>query len=468
MNATDSLGVSVPNASAGFDGLGILHGLLGIAVLLAIAYAFSSNKKAIPWKAILGGFSLQLILGFFIIQGDNLRNVFAPLGWVKDAFSIVGKFFVLILNFTSEGAKFVFGPLGTGSVENIGFVFAFQVLPTVIFFAAFMALLYYLGIMQRIVQVMAILMTKVMRTSGAESLCASANIFVGHTEAPLMIKPYLEKLTRSELLAVMLSGMATIAGGVMAVYVQVLGTAYAKATGMGLEQAQVIFATHLLAGSVMAAPTALVITKILIPETGTPETLGKVKVQKEKEQGSFIEALASGTSDGLKMSLNIAAMLIAFIAFIAFVNYILESFGWWTGLNYYLRDTYGVLLNFQFVVGYPLQLIAYVIGVPSADAIHFGSLLGTKTILNEFVAYTEMAGLIESGKLSNMKSILMLTYTLCGFASIASIGIQIGGIGALVPERKSEIAKLGALALLGGTITTLITAAVAGIFYSFS
>ena len=327
----------------------ILRGFFGILLIIAIAFLLSNNKKHINWRLVIAGLSLQLVFAIFIIKGDDLRAFFFPLGWLKDFFSWVSGFFVLVLNFTSEGAQFVFGDLAKnpGSVGSLGIFFAFQVLPTIIFFASLMSILYYLGIMQRIVQAMAWVMAKIMGTSGAESLSCTANIFVGQTEAPLMIKPYIKGMTKSEILTIMVGGMATIAGGVMAAYIQILGQSYSEALHIPLDQARHLFATHLLGASVMAAPAALVISKIMFPETTDPETKGTVKINVEKNASNVVEAAAVGAGDGLTLALNVGAMLIAFIALIALINYILQGVGDLIGVNETLKANYGNLSTFN-------------------------------------------------------------------------------------------------------------------------
>ncbi len=449
------------------DITGILRGILGLILLLGIAFLFSNNKKNINWRLVISGIVLQVIFAILILKGDYLGTIFSPLGWPKDFFYWVSGFFVLLLNFTTEGAKFVFGNLAVspGQDGSLGMFFAFQVLPTIIFFASLMSIMYYLGIMQRIVQGMAWVMAKFMGTSGAESLSCTANIFVGQTEAPLMIKPFIKGMTRSEILTIMIGGMATIAGGVMAAYIQILGNSYANTLGIPLDQARQLFATQLLGASVMAAPAALVISKILFPETTEPETKGTVKVKIEKNASNVVEAAANGASDGLMLALNVGAMLIAFIALIALINYLLLGLGDIMGWNQPLKEMYGKPLNFQLVLGWVLQFIAFGIGVPWHDALNFGSLLGTKIVLNEFVAYLDLGSLIEAKQILDPKTILMATYALCGFANFSSIAIQIGGLSPLAPSRKPDIASLGLKAVLGGSLATLMTATLAGILF---
>jgi CNT family concentrative nucleoside transporter len=449
------------------DITGILRGILGLILLVGIAFLFSNNKKNINWRLVISGIIIQIIFAILILKGDYLGQFFSPLAWPKDFFYWVSGFFVLLLNFTTEGAKFVFGNLAVspGQDGSLGMFFAFQVLPTIIFFASLMSIMYYLGIMQRIVQGMAWVMAKFMGTSGAESLSCTANIFVGQTEAPLMIKPFIKGMTKSEILTIMVGGMATIAGGVMASYIQILGNSYAQTLGIPLDQARQLFATQLLGASVMAAPAALVISKILFPETTEPETKGTVKVKIEKNASNVVEAAANGASDGLMLALNVGAMLIAFIALIALINYLLQGLGDLTGWNQTLKEVYGKPLNFQLILGWILQFIAVGIGIPWHDALNFGSLLGTKIVLNEFVAYLDLGTLIETKQIMDPKTIMMATYALCGFANFSSIAIQIGGLSPLAPPRKPDIAALGLKAVLGGSLATLMTATLAGILF---
>jgi len=321
--------------------------------------------------------------------------------------------------------------------------------------------------MQLIVQGMAWIMARSLGTSGAESLSCSANIFVGQTEAPLMIKPYLKDMTKSEILTIMVGGMATIAGGVMAAYIQILGSAYSVKHGIPLLEAQRLFAAQLLGASVMAAPAAIVISKILFPETEEPATKGTVKVDVEKDAANIIEAAANGAGSGLKLALNVGAMLLAFIALIALINYLLNGAGDILNLNKILIANFGSPLSFELLLGWVFQFVAFGIGVPWEDALNFGSLLGTKIVLNEFVAFTEMGTMIEVGKIINEKTILMATYALCGFANFSSIAIQIGGLGPLAPNKKSIIAGLGIKAVIGGVMATLMTATLAGLLFIY-
>lgn len=449
------------------DFIAILRGIIGISVLLGIAFLLSNNKTKVNWRLVFTGLGLQILFAILIIKGDVLGSYFMPLGLPKEFFRWVSSFFVLVLNFTGEGAQFVFGDLAIspGQDGSLGMFFAFQVLPTIIFFASLMSILYYLGVMQRVVQGMAWIMAKLMGTSGAESLSVTANIFVGQTEAPLMIKPFLKGLTKSELLTIMTGGMATIAGGVMAAYIQMLGHSFSQSMGLPLQEAQLMFATHLLGASVMAAPAALLISKIIFPETGIPETKGDVKVNIEKNASNFIESAAVGAGDGLKLALNVGAMLIAFIALIALVNYILIGIGDLFGINTFFETEFGKPLSMQLLFGLVLQFLAFAIGVPWENALEFGSLIGTKVVLNEFVAYFDMSRLIEIKSLVNEKAIVMATYALCGFANFSSIAIQLGGITPLAPNRGTDIASLGIKAVIGGTLATLMTATLAGILF---
>ncbi|MEO8168893.1 MAG: nucleoside transporter C-terminal domain-containing protein [bacterium] len=446
----------------------ILNGLFGVFVLIGIAFLVSNNKRKINWRLVASGFGLQIIFAVLMLKGTELSAYFAPLGWFKIFFEKISYGFVVILGFTTEGAKFVFGNLavGPGTEGNMGFFFAFQVLPTIIFFAALMSVLYYVGVMQKVVQGMAWMMSRVMGTSGSESLSNTANIFVGQTEAPLMIKPYLKGMTQSELLTIMIGGMCTIAGGVMAAYVQMLGYSYAQAHGVSLMEGQVKFATQLLGASIMAAPAGLAIAKIIYPETEVSETKGTVKINPEKNATNVIEAAAVGAADGLHLALNVGAMLLAFIALIALLNYLLTGLGDITGLNTLLKAHYDHPLSLQMLLGLVLQFLAVAIGVPWADALQVGSLIGTKLVLNEFVGYLDLTSMIAGGKIFSDKAIMMATFALCGFANFSSIAIQIGGISPLAPERRKDLAALGLRAVLGGMLANLMTATIAGVFFS--
>jgi len=441
----------------------IVRGILGIALVIGIAVLFSNNRRRINWRLVGTGLLLQAVLAVFVIHGKAMGAWFAPLGWPKLLVNWVGGAVVTVLGFITEGSRFVFGSLAINAGdESLGFFFAFQVLPTIIFFASLTAVLYHLGVLQAVVRAMATVMSRLMGTSGAESLSNSANIFIGQTEAPILVRPYITHMTRSELLTIMVGGMATVAGGVMATYIQLLGRAMAEAQGVPLLQAQLTFAVHLITASVMAAPASLVISKILVPETGEPRTRGQVTLRVERESANLVDAASSGAADGLKLALNVGAMLIVFIAFVYLVNYLLTSLGNLAGLNVWLQQQFGQPLSLELLLGLLLKYVAIGIGVPPADAMAFGSLFGTKVVLNEFVAYVNLVDLIKQGVLSE-KTVIMATYALCGFANFSSIGIQIGGIGPMAPTRKAEIAALGMRAVLGGCLVTLLTATLAGI-----
>ncbi|HZY10592.1 MAG TPA: nucleoside transporter C-terminal domain-containing protein [Bacteroidota bacterium] len=440
-----------------------VRGIIGVGVIIGIAFLFSNNKKRVNWRLVSMGLLIQFTFAVIIILNEPLRNYFAPFGWPKDLIDLIGRGVVSLIGFTTEGSKFVFGKLAINSgSDSLGFFFAFQVLPTIIFVSSLTSILYYLGILQRVVQYMAWLMARLMGTSGAESLSNTANIFVGQTEAPLIIRPYISTMTQSELLTIMTGGMATIAGGVMAAYIQMLGQSFAEVRGLEIDAAQVKFAVQLLAASVMAAPASLAISKIIYPEIGEPMTKGIVKLKVEKQGSNLIEAAAMGASDGLKLAANVAAMLLTFIALIAMVNYLLLILGDVTGLNTYLTNIFNKPLSLQLLFGLILQFLAYAIGVPSSDALNFGSLIGTKVVMNEFVAYLDLSELIKQGALTE-KGVTMATFALCGFANFSSIAIQIGGISPMAPERRKDLAALGLRAVLGGTLSTLLTATIAGI-----
>ncbi len=437
------------------DLVSVGRGLLGVVALLALAFAFSNNKRRIDWRLVGVGVLIQVTLAVFLLRGDEMGEVFAPLAWPLKFFDVASRFFVVVLEATTAGASFLFGnlALSPGVEGSMGGFFAFQVLPTIIFFAALTSVLYHLGIMQRIVQGMAWAMSKALKTSGAEALSVAADIFVGQTEAPLVIRPYLKGMTTSELLGVMAGGMATIAGGVMIAYIQMLGDSFAQANNMALDPARLLFARQLLAASVMAAPAAILFAKILIPEVEESETMGSVKVPIEKQAENVIGAAAAGAADGLQLALNVGAMLIAFVALIALINI---GLGWGAGL-------FGYTTSLQQIFGVILAPVAWLTGVPWADAQHVGSLLGQKVVLNEFVAYLSMADMVKAGVLSE-KSIIIATFALCGFANFSSIAIQIGGTGSLAPERVPDLVRLGLRAVFAGTLANLMTATIAGVF----
>ena len=431
-----------------FEALGrIGFGLFGLAVLIGIVWLFSNNRRAVDWKLVATGLVLQIAFAAVVLLVPGGREVF---DWLSHGF-------VRILGFVAEGSNFIFGSLM--DLEKNGFIFAFQVLPTIIFFSALMGVLYHLGVMQAIVRGMAWAITKVMRVSGAETTSVCASVFIGQTEAPLTVRPYIEKMTQSELLTMMIGGMAHIAGGVLAAYVGMLGG--------GDPEQQAFFAKHLLAASIMAAPATLVIAKILVPETGEPLTRGTVKMEVEKTTANVIDAAAAGAGDGLRLALNIGAMLLAFIALIALVDAPLKWFGEVTGLAAAL----GQPTSLSTILGYLLAPIAWVIGTPWADATTVGALIGQKIVLNEFIAYSQLSSIINGqvpGVALGPEATLIATYALCGFANFSSIAIQIGGIGGLAPERRQDLARFGLRAVLGGSVATFMTATIAGVLTHFS
>ena len=445
------------------DILSVIRGAVGLLLILGIAFLFSANKKSVNWRLVGMGLLIQLIFAVFIIHSETLRAWFFPLGWLKDIVNWLGAAIVALLGFTLEGSKFVFGKLGasTGS-DSLGFFFAFHVLPTIIFVSSLAALLYHLGILQAVVKGMAWIMAKLLGTSGAETLSNAANVFLGQTEAPLLVRPYIQTMTQSELLTIMIGGMATISAALIATYSLMLGQAYAEFHHIAVDSAQLKFAVSLLAASTMAFPGSMVIAKILFPEVGDPVTKGTVKLKIPKKDANVIDAAATGAGDGLWLALNVAAMLLAFIALIALFNSALLWFGNVTSLNIMMVKNFGQPLSMQLIFGMLLQYIAMGIGVPVHDALNFGSLIGTKTVLNEFVAYLDLTTMIKNGVLSE-KAITMATYALCGFANFSSIAIQIGGIGPMAPDRKKDIASFGLKAVLGGCLATLMTATLAGI-----
>ena len=393
--------------------------ILGLFVMLAIAWALSSNRGAIKWRPVAMGTALQIVFALIILKTEVGRNVF----------DVIGAGITRFLDFTDAGASFVFGE------KFKEFYFAFKVLPTIIFFSSFITVLYYFGILQRIVSVFAKVMMRTMGTSGAESLSASANIFVGQTEAPLLIKPYIGAMTKSELMAVMTGGFATVAGGVMAAYV-----------GMGVS------AKHLLAASVMSAPAALVMAKLMFPETEKSVTAGKVEIEIDRPWANSIDAAASGAADGLKLALNVGAMLIAFVGLIALIDFPIMKLGHLAGY-----DTWSL----RGLLGWMFQPLAWVMGVPWAEAPQVGTLIGIKTAVNEFVGYVEMQKMVQAGQLSERAQIIA-TYALCGFSNFSSIAIQIGGIGSIAPERKGDLARLGLRAMVAGSLACFQTATIAG------
>jgi CNT family concentrative nucleoside transporter len=430
----------------------IFRGIIGIAVIILIAFLFSEKKSKIPWKIVGIGLLFQIVLAFLILNPFGV----SILEYFRLGFQLLGKMFVAILDFSKAGADFLFGSFL--DTEKHGFLFAFQVLPTIIFFSALTSLLFYLGVIQKIVYYFALIMTKILNLSGAESLSVAGNIFLGQTESPLMIKAYLAKMSRSELLLVMTGGMATLAGGVLAAYIAFLG---------GEDPIErLIFAKHLLAASFMAAPGAVIISKILIPQT--QEIDSNVEVSKEKIGSNVLDAISNGTVEGLKLAVNVASMLLVFIAFLAMGNFILLKIGSFTGINSLIYDfSNGQFseLSLQVILGYIFAPLMWLLGVCSEDITIVGRLIGEKLIMTEFIGYISLGDLKSAGSFTQEKSITMATYMLCGFANFASIGIQIGGIGSLAPSKRKLLSELGMKALLAGTLASLLSATIVGMTY---
>ena len=426
--------------------MAIIKGFIGILFLLGIAYLLSTHKKAIRWKTIFIGLSLQFILAFGVLRVE----------WVKSFFNVLGGFFTAVLEFTESGSAFLFGNLINVTEPAIGYVFAFQILPTIVFFSALTSILYYLGVVQKIVSGLAWLLTKTLKISGAESLSVAGNIFLGQTEAPLLIKAYLAKMNRSEVMLVMTGGMATVAGGVLASYVGFLG---------GTDpELRLSFARHLIAASVMAAPGAIIIAKLMVPQTEPIDE--KIEVSDTEVGSNALDALSNGTTEGLKLALNVGAMLLVFIAFIAMINGSLTGIGDLTGINDWIAANSSYTeLSLESILGTIFAPLMYIIGVASEDLNLMGQLLGIKLVASEFVAYTQLAELKNMAAAVHLtydKSVLMATYMLCGFANFASIGIQIGGIGTIAPSQKKTLSELGFRALIAGSLASLLSATIAG------
>lgn len=416
------------------------RGALAIAVLVGVLWLFSAHRRSVDWKLVAKGLTLQVVFALLVLKTE----------WGRGFFRIVNDVFVALIGFTNAGASFVFGNLvnpvvpvtdGTGTVGLMA-NFAFSVLPTIIFFSALMTILYYVGFMQIVVRLVARLMQKTLGTSGAETTSAAGNIFVGQTEAPLLVKPFIERMTLSELNTVMTGGFATVAGGVMAAYVAMLSGLFPSIAG------------HLLAASIMAAPAGIVVSKLLFPETVVPETSGSLDVSVEQDHVNVIDAAAGGAADGMRLALNVGAMLIAFLALIALGNGLL---GWTLGLV----GVEGVTL--ERLLGWAFAPVAWLIGVPFADAARIGSLFGVKMVANEFVAFQMLADGLAAGTELSPKSVIIATYALTGFANFSSIAIQIGGIGGIAPSRRHDLSRLGMRAMLGGTVATWMTATLAGV-----
>jgi len=445
--------------SNGFTYESFFRGLIGMATLILISFLLSNNKKEINWKTVGFGLAFQLIIAIGVLK--------IPL--VMKTFEYIGQIFISILKFTQSGTQFLFGDML--NIDSFGYIFAFQVLPTIIFFSALTSVLFYLGVIPKVVKAMGWLLSKLLHISGAESLSVAGNIFLGQTEAPLLIKAYLEKMNRSEILLVMIGGMATVAGAVLAAYIGFLGGDDASS--------QLFYAKHLLAASVMAAPGAIVISKILFPQTNDINT--EIKVSQEKIGSNILEAISNGTTEGLKLAINVGAMLLVFIAFIAMINGVLKgfanfdgfaieslNFNWnFTSLNEIIaNNTIYNGLSLEFILGYIFAPIMWLIGVAREDMTLMGQLLGIKLAASEFVGYIQLADLKDLANpvhLKYQKSVIMATYMLCGFANFASIGIQIGGIGSLAPGQRKTLSELGIKALIGGTIASLLSATIAGL-----
>ncbi len=432
----------------------IVRATLGIFGFILIGYLLSGSRKTINWRLVAVGIILQVVIGLLISR----------VGFIQTGFAILSTGFVKFLSFGLKGAEFLYGDLAknsdavTGARHSLGFLFVFQALPTVIFFSSITAGLYYLGILQKIVFGFAWIMTKTMRLSGAESLSAAGNIFLGQTEAPLLVRPFIGKMTQSELHCLMVGGMATIAGSVLGAYVSFLGG------GDPVEQAR--FASYLLSASIMNAPAAIVMSKLFLPEMEPEKIDSSLKVNKETLGVNLIDSLAQGAADGVRLALNIAGMLLAFIAVIFALNWILvDGIGALTGLNEFVKtSTNGAFDGFslQYILGQVFRVFAFMMGVDWAETIQVGSLLGQKTVINEFVAYLSLADMKMAGTLSN-KSVVIATYALCGFANFSSIAIQIGGIGVMAPGRQGDLSRLGLRALAAATLATMMTATIAGV-----
>ena len=430
--------------SQGFSISGMVKGITGMIFLIFIAFLFSKNRKAINWKTVFIGLAAQLLLAIGVLKVNFIQQIF----------EFFGKIFVKTLDFTMEGSTFLLGDMM--NVESFGYVFLFQVLPTVIFFSALTSVLFYLGVIQKFVKALAWALTKLLNISGAESLSVAGNIFLGQTEAPLMIKAYLEKMSKSEILLVMVGGMATVAGGVLAAYIGFLGGED--------EVVRLFYAKHLLTASVMAAPGAIVISKILYPQTEKINT--EVHVSQEKIGANLLDAIANGTTEGLKLAANVGAMLLVFVAFIAMINFGFEKIGTIGQINNWISsNTSYDQLSIEFVLGYTFSPLMWLIGVAKEDMALMGQLLGIKLAVSEFIGYMQLAELKDITNLIHFKyekSIIMATYMLCGFANFASIGIQIGGIGSLAPGQRKNLSEFGFLALIGGTLASLLSATFAG------
>lgn len=424
----------------------IFRALVGVTFLLFLAFLFSNNRKKIDYRLVISGLLLQLTFGILITQ----------FSYAAQFFNFFSKVFVKVLSFTNAGTEFLFGDMAT---DKYGFIFALQVLPTIIFFSALSSGLYYLGILQKVVKGIAWIMAKTMRLSGAESLSVAGNIFLGQTEAPLLVRPYIQKMTKSELMTLMTGGMATIAGGVLAGYVQFLG-------GSDVDE-QNKYALYLLSASFMNAPAAIIFAKIIFPETHRDQLQSDLTLSKEFNGVNLIDALSRGASEGLKLALNVGAMLLVFIALIALVNYLLFKTGDLVGLNAVIvSSTDGRFdgLSLQYLLGNIFRIFAFAMGVDWNETLEVGSLLGQKVVINEFVAYLDLSKM-KAAHILSQKSEIISAYALCGFANFSSIAIQIGGIGGMAPDRQGDISKLGFKALLAATFATMLTGTLAGVLF---
>jgi CNT family concentrative nucleoside transporter len=421
----------------------LLRGILGMFFLIMVCFALSNNRRAINWRLVLIGVVAQICFALGVLKVNFVKIFF---GWLSAKF-------VELINVGHKGIEFIFGNLADPS-GHWAYIFAVQVLPNIIFFSALSAMLYYLGILQKIVFVFAWMLKKI-GISGPESVSTAANIFLGQTEAPLMIRPFLDKMTRSEILCIMVGGMANTAGSVLAAYVGFLG-------GNDPDQ-QKYFALHMLSQSIMSAPAAIVVSKVLFPQT--ENVIRELHVPREKIGDNFLDAISLGTTDGMKLAVNVGAMLIVFTALMYLCNWILGSVGYWFSINDDIaRITNGRYdsLSLQMLLGYIFSPVAWMIGVNTGEMVAVGQLLGEKTILNEFVAYVSFGQMKTAGTIADPKSILIATYALCGFANFASIGIQIGGISQLAPSQRKNLTELGVRALIGGTIACLMCGCIAG------
>lgn len=432
---------AIGQVGSGFSIYSLLRGMLGLVVLIGICYLFSTNRRAISWRVVIFGLLFQLILAIAVLRVPAIQQVI----------EFIAKIFIKILDSSNAGSAFLFKSLVTQKVEPALITFAFQILPTIIFFSALTSILFYYGIIQKVVYGLAWLLTKVFRISGAEALVTASNIFLGQIESTFLIKEYLHKMNRSEIMQVMVAGMATMAGGVLAIYIGLLG-------GDDLV-AKMMFAKHLITASVMAAPAAVVTAKMLVPQTEPIES--HIKITKDRIGDNILDAVGNGTLSGLKIAVKVAAILIAFIALIYFINFIFFKVGDWTHLNDLITDLTGGKYNkvsLQFILGYTLAPLTWLLGVNWHDVPLVGQLLGEKTVLNEMIGYASLKDLINSGAFYDQKSIILSIYVLCGFANFSSVGIQIAGIGALAPNQRKTLSSLGFRALLGGGLAALLSA----------